>query len=159
MAVATHEQPRIMITGAKNRHRLSQIGAYVLLALGGAFILVPLYWMIATSLKAETKLFILPPQLIPDPIVWRNYVDVWTIQPFTGYFINTIFVTALAMGGEILSCALVAYGFARFRFPGRDALFILLLATMMLPGIITMIPAFLIWRTLGRIDTFSPLTV
>ena len=159
MAVATRTQPRIVITGTKNRQRLGQIGTYVLLALGGAFILVPLYWMIATSLKAETKLFILPPQLFPDPIVWRNYVDVWTIQPFTGYFINTIFITALAMGGEILSCALVAYGFARFRFPGRDALFILLLATMMLPGIITMIPAFLIWRSLGRIDTFSPLTV
>jgi multiple sugar transport system permease protein len=63
------------------------------------------------------------------------------------------------MGGEILSCALVAYGFARFRFPGREALFILLLATMLLPGIITMIPAFLIWRSLGRVDTFSPLTV
>ena len=68
-------------------------------------------------------------------------------------------MTALAMGGEILSCALVAYGFARFRFPGRNAIFILLLSTMMLPGIITMIPAFLIWRSLGRIDTFSPLTV
>jgi len=159
MAVAVHEQRRVLIGGAKTQHRLGQIGTYALLTLGAAVILVPLYWMIATSLKAETKLFVLPPQVIPDPVVWRNYLDVWRIQPFTGYFINTIFITALAMGGEILSCALVAYGFARFRFPGRDALFILLLATMMLPGIITMIPAFLIWRSLGRIDTFSPLTV
>jgi multiple sugar transport system permease protein len=159
MAVVTREQPRVVIGGAKNQHRLGQISTYALLTLGAAFILVPLYWMIATSLKAETKLFVLPPQVIPNPVVWRNYLDVWTIQPFTGYFINTIFITALAMGGEILSCALVAYGFARFRFPGRDALFLLLLATMMLPGIITMIPAFLIWRSLGRIDTFSPLTV
>src|SRR3954451_22441794 len=115
MAVTTHEQPRVLIASAKTQHRLGQIGIYALLMLGAAFILVPLYWMIATSLKAETKLFVLPPHLIPDPIVWRNYIDVWRIQPFTGYFLNTIFVTVLAMGGEILSCALVAYGFARFR--------------------------------------------
>jgi multiple sugar transport system permease protein len=159
MAVATSERPQVLATGAKTQHRIGQLLTYLLLMLGGAVILVPLYWMIATSLKAETSLFLLPPQVIPDPIVWRNYIDVWTIQPFTGYFVNTIFITALAMGGEILSCALVAYGFARFRFPGRDMLFILVLATMMLPGIITMIPSFLIWRTLGRIDTFSPLTV
>lgn len=160
MALLTREQARPLVAGgAKARRRLGQIGTYTLLALGGAVILIPLYWMLATSLKAESKLFILPPQLIPDPVMWRNYIDVWTIQPFTGYFINTLFMTTLAMGGEILSCALVAYGFARFRFPGRDALFLLMLATMMLPGIITMIPAFLIWRALGRIDTFSPLTV
>jgi multiple sugar transport system permease protein len=159
MAVATRDRPRISIASTKTQHRLGQIVTYALLALGSAVILVPLYWMVSTSLKAETKLFVLPPQVIPDPIVWRNYIDVWTIQPFTGYFINTIFITTLAMSGEILSCALVAYGFARFRFPGRDTLFILVLATMMLPGIITMIPAFLIWRSLGRIDTFSPLTV
>jgi multiple sugar transport system permease protein len=159
MAVATRERPRILLASTQTQHRIGQIIAYLLLLLGAAVILIPLYWMITTSLKAETKLFVLPPQVIPDPIVWRNYIDVWTIQPFTGYFVNTIFVTALAMSGEIISCALVAYGFARFRFPGRDVLFILVLATMMLPNIITMIPAFLIWRSLGRIDTFSPLTV
>jgi multiple sugar transport system permease protein len=160
MALLTHEQPRPLASGGTGvRHRLEQLGTYTLLSLGGAVILIPLYWMLATSLKAESKLFILPPQLIPDPVMWRNYIDVWTIQPFTGYFINTFFMTALAMAGEILSCALVAYGFARFRFPGRDTLFLLMLATMMLPGIITMIPTFLIWRALGRIDTFSPLTV
>ncbi|MDZ4717260.1 MAG: carbohydrate ABC transporter permease [Roseiflexaceae bacterium] len=159
MAAIPREQPHIRLTSTKSQHQLSQIGTYILLTLGAAIILIPLYWMIATSLKADTKLFVLPPQIIPDPVVWSNYIDVWAIQPFTGYFLNTIFVTLLAMGGEILSCALVAYGFARFRFPGRDAIFILLLSTMMLPGIITMIPSFLIWRSLGRIDTFSPLTV
>src|SRR5687767_11050922 len=98
MATVTQERPRAWTAGAKAQNRLGQIGTYVLLALGAAVILVPLYWMIATSLKAETKLFVLPPQIIPDPVVWRNYVDVWTIQPFTGYFFNTIFITALAMG-------------------------------------------------------------
>jgi multiple sugar transport system permease protein len=159
MAAIPRSQPQSWATGTKAQHQLSQIGAYALLSLGAAIILVPLYWMVATSLKADAMLFVLPPQLIPSPVVWRNYIDVWAIQPFTGYFMNTIVITALAMGGEILSCALVAYGFARFRFPGREALFVLLLSTMMLPGIITMIPSFLIWRALGRIDTFSPLTV
>jgi multiple sugar transport system permease protein len=146
--------------GSIRRERVgTKIVTYALLVLGALVVLVPLYWMIATSLKADTKLFVLPPQWVPDPVMWRNYVDVWTIQPLTQYFANTIFITLLAMGGEILTCAIVAYGFARFRFPGRNALFLLLLATMMLPGIITMIPTFLIWRSLGRIDTYSPLTV
>ena len=143
----------------KKQSAVAQLVTYALLSLGGLVILVPLYWMIATSLKSDSNLFVLPPQFFPDPIVWRNYLDVWTIQPFLLYFVNTIFITLLAMTGEIFSCALVAYGFARFRFPGRDLLFVVLLGTMMLPGVITMIPSFLIWRGLGRIDTFSPLTV
>jgi multiple sugar transport system permease protein len=159
MAVATREQPQVFAASQRRQSALGQILTYALLALGAAIILVPLYWMIATSLKAETRLFVLPPQMFPDPIVWRNYVDVWTVQPFGRYFFNTFFITLLAMFGEIVTCALVAYGFARFRFPGRDLLFLVLLATMMLPGVVTMIPSFLIWRSLGRIDSFSPLTV
>jgi multiple sugar transport system permease protein len=162
-ATGSATQPRVLVpsgTPSVRRQRSEvQILTYALLILGALFVLIPLYWMIATSLKAETRLFILPPQWFPDPIVWRNYLDVWTIQPLTRYFANTIFITLLAMAGEIASCAVVAYGFARFRFPGRNVLFMLLLATMMLPGIITMIPTFLIWRALGRIDTYSPLTV
>lgn len=146
--------------GSLRRQSLaSQAITYFLLGLGALVILVPLYWMVATSLKAENNLFVLPPQMFPDPIMWRNYLDVWTIQPFIRYFANTIFITTLAMTGEIISCALVAYGFARYRFPGRNFLFILLLGTMMLPGVITMIPSFLIWRSLGRIDSYSPLVV
>jgi multiple sugar transport system permease protein len=144
---------------ARKQNAAAQAVTYALLILGALVILVPLYWMVATSLKSESSLFLLPPQFFPDPIMWRNYVDVWTIQPFVRYFFNTLFITLLAMSGEILSCAIVAYGFARFRFPGRNVLFIILLSTMMLPGVITLIPSFLIWRSMGRIDTFSPLTV
>lgn len=146
-------------SSTRRENALLQTLTYILLVLGVLIILVPLYWMIATSLKTESSLFLLPPQWVPNPIMWRNYIDVWTIQPFVGYFINTIFMTLLAMSAEIFSCAIVAYGFARFRFPGRNALFIVLLGTMMLPSVITLIPSFLIWRSLGRIDTYSPLTV
>jgi multiple sugar transport system permease protein len=139
--------------------RASTVATYALLVFGALVVLVPLFWMVSTSLKQEADLFILPQQIWPTPTQWRNYAEVWQIQPLTLYFLNTIFITLLAMSGEIVTCALVAYGFARFRFPGREALFMLMLGTMMLPGIITLIPTFLIWRDLHRIDSFTPLTI
>ena len=136
-----------------------RVAVYLLLALGGAIILIPFFWMLSTSLKADTDLYAYPPQWIPRPIVPQNYVDSWTALPFTRFLLNTVFMTVLAMFAEIFTAALVAYGFARFRFPWRNGLFIVLLSTMMLPGILTLIPKFLIWRELGRINTFSPMTV
>ncbi len=134
---------------------------YVLLGLGAAIVLVPFLWMFRTSLTAESRLFVYPPQLIPNPVMWRNYIDAWNALPvsFTRFTANTIFITVLAMTAEIFTCSLVAYGFARFRFPGRNVLFIIMLATMMLPGIITLLPTFIIWRQLKLIDTYDPMTV
>lgn len=157
--VVVHSRTKQHDGGIRTRQRASALATYALLAFGALAVLVPLFWMVSTSLKQEADLFILPPQIWPVPANWRNYVDVWTIQPLTLYFVNTVFITVLAMLGEIITCALVAYGFARFRFPGRHALFIVMLGTMMLPGIITLIPTFLIWRDLHRIDTFTPLTI
>ncbi|BCX06137.1 MAG: sugar ABC transporter permease [Candidatus Roseilinea sp.] len=145
--------------GMRMRRTVNDVITYILLVLGALLVLIPLLWMIATSLKTESELFLLPLRLFPEVPQWHNYIDVWRIQPFTQFFMNTIFITVLAMGGEILTCALVAYGFARFRFPGRDILFITMLGTMMLPGVVTLIPTFLIWRGFERIDTFTPLTV
>lgn len=132
---------------------------YVLLALGGAVVLVPLFWMVSTSLKDAHSLFTFPPQWIPKPPLWRNYVDAWKVLPFGRFFFNTIFITVLAMVAELFTTSLVAYGFARFPFKGRDTLFFILLSTMMLPGVVTMIPAFLIWRNLGQMNTYDPLTI
>ena len=134
---------------------------YLLLGLGAAIVLVPFLWMIRTSLTAETRLFEYPPPLIPDPIVWRNYVEAWNALPvsFTRFTANTIFITVLAMTAEIFTCSLVAYGFARFRFPGRNFLFILMLSTMMLPGVVTLVPTFILWRELKLIDTYDPMTL
>lgn len=143
----------------KAREGAATVATYILLVFGALAVLVPLFWMISTSLKQEADLFILPQPIWPSPAQWQNYLEVWQIQPLTQYFINTIFITVLAMAGEITTCALVAYGFARFRFPGRNVLFTVMLGTMMLPGIITLIPTFLIWRDLQRIDTFTPLTI
>jgi len=132
---------------------------YFLLTLGAAVIVVPLFWMVSTSLKGSDALFTYPPDWIPRPPVWRNYVDAWRMLPFGRFLLNTLFITVLAMAAELLTTSLVAFGFARFQFRGRDTLFFILLCTMMLPGVVTMIPSFMIWARLKQVDTFVPLTV
>src|SRR5438105_5343443 len=124
---------------------VADIFTYLLLALGAAVVLVPFGWMIATSLTAGDQLFIYPPRVIPDPIVWKNYVEAWNALPvsFTRFTSNTIFITLLAMTAEIFTCSLVAYGFARFRFPGRNILFLVMLSTMMLPGVVALVRQFI----------------
>ena len=134
---------------------------YFLLALGAAVVVVPFWWMVRTSLTAETRLFEFPPPFFPNPVVWQNYVEAWNALPvsFTRFTANTIFITVLAMTAEIFTCSIVAYGFARFRFPGRNFLFVLMLSTMMLPGVVTLVPTFILWRELRLIDTYDPMTV
>src|SRR5690606_26443791 len=102
---------------------------------------------------------------IPNPAVPRNYIDVWerlsSVAPgmsFARIIGNTLFITILAMFGEIFSASLVAYGFSRFEWRGRNLLFGLMLATVMIPGIVTRVPSFLIWRELGLLNTYDPLT-
>ncbi|HOG45429.1 MAG TPA: carbohydrate ABC transporter permease [Anaerolineae bacterium] len=143
------------------RHALGRLVSYALVTLGALIVLVPFAWMLGTSLKARERLFLFPPQWIPNPVVWHNYVAAWNALPvsFTRFLANTLFITVLAMAAELLTVSLVAYGFARFRFRGRDALFIILLATMMLPSVITMIPVFVIWKHLHGLDTYDPLTI
>ncbi|CAN5826610.1 carbohydrate ABC transporter permease [soil metagenome] len=136
-----------------------RVVVYGLLLLGVAIVMIPFLWMLSTSLKAESELFVYPPEWFPLPPQWGNYNEAWNALPFNRFLFNTLFMTALAMFAEVFTAAIVAYGFARFRFPLRNTLFIVLLSTMMLPGILTLIPKFVMWRTLDRIDTFTPLTV
>ncbi len=153
----------------QRRHRvhiLFRAAIYVLLLIGAAMILVPVLWMLSTSLKTESQLFVYPPKWVPDPIKVDNYVDAWTalgsIAPgltFWRIIGNTLFITVLAMFAEMFSAAVVAYGFARFYFKGRDVIFFVMLATMMIPPTLTRVPAFLIWRELGLLNTYDPLIV
>src|SRR5512135_888545 len=145
----------------KRQKFLVDIVAYILLCLGAAIVLVPFFWMFRTSLTAGTRLFVYPPPIFPDPVVWKNYLDAWTALPvsFTRFLANTLFITVLAMSAEIFTCSLVAYGFARFRFPGRNVIFLVMLSTMMLPGVVTLVPTFIIWRSLHLIDTYDPMTL
>lgn len=138
---------------------------YALLILGGLIVIIPFIWMISTSLKSSEQLFLGTPDLIPNPALPQNYIDVWaqlgSIAPgmtFLRIVGNTLFITLLAMFGEIFSASLVAYGFSRFQWRGRDALFGVMLATIMIPSIITRIPGFLIWKQLGLLNTYDPMT-
>lgn len=168
---ATAQRPVTLSRSTSVRRRrprfdLSKLVIYALLIFFSLFVLIPLAYMLSTALKTEDQLFVWPIQWIPDPIAWENFPDSFvslgSIAPgltFWRIMGNTIFITILAMGAELVAVSLVAYGFARFRFPGRDTLFLIMLATMMLPGIITLIPTFLIWRSLELIDTYDPLVV
>ena len=130
----------------------------VLVCVGMLFIL-PLLWMVSTSLKANRQIFVHPPQWIPNPIIWRNYPDVFDYAPFLLYFGNTLLIVTVSIVGTILSSSLGAYGFARLNGPGKNLLFILLLSTMMLPYMVWMIPLYVLFTKIGWIDTFYPLTV
>ena len=122
-------------------------------------VLVPFMWMISTSLKEHWQVFVFPPQWIPDPVRFQNYYDAWTSQPFNLYLRNTLITTLVPIVGVVSSASLVAYAFSRLRWRARDVLFMVCLATMMLPGQVTMIPLFVIFKRLGWINTFLPLIV
>lgn len=132
---------------------------YILLSSIGFTFLLPFLWMLSTSLKTDDQLFVYPPKWIPRPIKWQNYYRAISYLPFPRYLRNTLIITLTSMVGVIFSSSLVAYSFAKLRFPDRNLLFILLLSTMMLPGQVTMVPVFILFRTLGWVDTFYPLII
>ncbi|OIO74514.1 MAG: sugar ABC transporter permease [Elusimicrobia bacterium CG1_02_37_114] len=130
---------------------------YLLLSILGFTFLLPFVWMLSTSLKEPGQVFVFPPQWIPNPVVFRNYVEAWNAVPFGRFFINSIIVAVCITTGQVFTSALAAYSFARLKFPGRDKLFMGYLATMMIPGQVTMIPVFIIIKKLGWIDTYYAL--
>jgi multiple sugar transport system permease protein len=141
------------------RHALFEVAMHVLLVTIGITFLVPLAWLVTSSLKGVGQQFVFPPQWIPHPIAWRNYVEAVTALPFHLFFRNTLVICVVNLVGTLLSASMTAFAFARLRFPGRDALFLVLLSTMMLPGIVTLIPTFILFKELGWVDSFLPLTV
>ena len=136
-----------------------RLAVTALLYLVATAFLVPFLWMLSSSLKPEYQIFATPPQWIPKPARWQNYADALTYVPFGRYMLNTAVIAAATIVGHLLSCTVIAYGFARLRAPGRDALFLVLLATMMLPYPVTMVPLYVLFDRLGWINTFLPLTV
>ncbi|RME98299.1 MAG: carbohydrate ABC transporter permease [Chloroflexi bacterium] len=131
----------------------------ILLTLFLITFLVPALWMVSSSLKASTEVFAHPIVWIPESPQWNNYVRVFEILPFGTFAWNTLLVVVFAVLGTLFSSVLVGYSFARLRWPGRDIFFGLLIATLMLPEVITLVPRFIIFRELGWIDTLLPLTV
>lgn len=129
----------------------------LLLTLGLLFA-IPFVWLLSTSLKPARQIFLLPPEWIPDPFTWSNYPEALTYIPFFQYMGNTFYVAMFNVIALTISSSFVAYGFARIRWPGRNVIFSLVIATLMIPYAVTLIPTFLIFRKLGWVGTYNPLT-
>jgi ABC-type glycerol-3-phosphate transport system permease component len=146
----------------KNKEIIKSVILHIVLVIGAIIFALPFVWMLGTSLKTDLQIedvSSLARMLFPNPVQWSNYSKALTYISFLRYLWNTVFVTIMSILGVTLSCSLVAYSFARLRWPGRDATFLVLLSTMMLPGQVTMIPIFLIFTKLGWVNTLKPLWV
>jgi multiple sugar transport system permease protein len=144
---------------SRRRIRVRPVLVYALLCLGATVFLLPLFWMLSSSLKPEWQVLANPPVWIPNPPRWENYREALTYLPFGRYAVNTLIISLGAIVGHVLSCTIVAYGFARLRAPGKDFFFVLLLSTLMLPYPVTMVPLFVLFNALGWINTFLPLII
>lgn len=132
---------------------------YLLLTLGGLSMLLPLYWMIISSLKTPTQLYSWPPTWIPNPVTFQAYYSVFTVIPFWRFFFNSVIVSIAITAGQLFLGSLTGYTFAKFRFPGRDLLFGLILSSMMVPFAVTLIPTFLVMNALRWVDTYQALII
>ncbi|MGO4540815.1 carbohydrate ABC transporter permease [Paenibacillus sp. 2TAB19] len=139
---------------------LSSAVRYMLLLLVTAVIITPFLWMVTTSLKHETKVFEFPPQWLPSPIVWDNYLQVFKTQPlFLAQYWNSLYIAVLVTVGTCIVAALAGYAFAKLSFPLKGVLFLILLSGMMIPNEVTIIPNFIWFTKLGLVDNHFPLIV
>ncbi|MBP1692497.1 MAG: Sugar transporter permease [Chloroflexi bacterium] len=132
---------------------------YGLLIVTAMLFLAPVFWMISSSLKPEYQIFATPPVWWPSPPRWANYTEALTTLPFGRFAVNTLIIAIGTVIGHVLSCSIVAYGFARLEAPGKGFLFILLLSTIMLPYPVTMVPLYIIFSRIGWVNNFLPLIV
>jgi len=135
---------------------------YFFIIAGAVTMLLPFLWMISTSLKSYSSIFIFnitDIKWIPSPVYWRNYVDVWKVVPFARFYLNSVFVCLAVTVSQVMTSAMAAYAFARLKFPGKEKIFFAYLATMMIPGSVTMIPVFVLMRAFGWIDTYKALII
>jgi multiple sugar transport system permease protein len=142
-------------TGSRWRRALRHV---VLVSLAAAFIF-PLFWMVLTSLKPEDEALSFPPVWLPHPVELANYSEALSSEPFVSYFWNTLVYCVTTVVGVLLSSSLVAYGFSRLVWRGRDKLFYLMVSTLLLPSIVTLIPLFILFKDLGWVGTYKPLIV
>ena len=141
------------------RFYIRRLIQYIVMAALSVVFMVPLVWIVSSSLKTQGQVFAYPPIWIPEPIVWFNYIEALQRAPLLRWLWNTTFITLLSIVGTVISSSMVAFGFARLRFPGRRILFILLLSTMMLPQVVTLIPRFIMFKWWGWLDTPWPMIV
>ena len=141
------------------KRALPQALLYLLVVALSIVFIMPFLWAVSTSLKSVPQVYTIPPEWIPNPIVWQNYPDALTYVPFPLYILNTLKITLPSMIGTIVSCVVVAYGFSRWRWRYRETFFFICIATMMVPYQVTMVPLFVMFSSWGWVNTYLPLIV
>lgn len=139
--------------------RVGTIILHIALSIGAFMMVFPFLWMVLTSFKDISQAFLIPPKWIPDPWVWQNYPASLQALPFGRAYFNSAYIALLTVSVSLLTAAMAAYAFAKIRFPGHNIVFLLFLATMMVPGQVTIIPLFLIMKNLGWVDTHLSILV
>lgn len=141
----------------KKKRMLGHLAVHIVLILVGLFFLLPFFWMLSTALKSDQQIFVNPPVWIPDPVVWGNFVEAVTAIPFFKYMGKTAIVAFMDVLGTVIACPLVAYGLSRLEWKGRDLLFFVTIAVMMIPTEVTMIPQFIMFSKFNLVGTYVPL--
>ncbi len=141
------------------RRKLGNGTVYLLLTLSGLMLMVPIVWLLSTSLKDNQQIFRWPPSLLPNPVRWENFPNAMTFSglPFGRFFLNTFFITAVSTMGAVFSCYIVAFAFSRLRWKGRNTLFFIVVLTMIIPIEVIIVPRFMIYRAIKWWDTYLPL--
>ncbi|CAM4190999.1 carbohydrate ABC transporter permease [Jeotgalicoccus halotolerans] len=132
---------------------------FLLLIAGSLFMMAPLFWMLSISLKSMDEIYRGEFSFIPDDIQFSNFIEIFNVIPFGTYFLNTSVITVIVVLANVFVNAFIAYGFAKIKFKGRKALFIIVLSTMMLPGFVTLIPQYVIFAKIGLVNTYYPLII
>jgi ABC-type glycerol-3-phosphate transport system permease component len=153
-------RPNRFLTSRIWRDRFgAAVALTLLITIGFIWVALPVGWVVLTSLKERGQIFAWPPVYWPDPFRWENYTEVMTQIPLLRYSLNSLFISLMNIIGRVLSCTVVAYSFARLRFPGRNLWFMVMLSTLVIPHQVTLIPQFLLYSWLGWNGTYLPLIV
>jgi len=151
--------PRAVDLHLNWRQVTQTIGIYILLLVGSVFLMVPFFWMLSTSLKTLAEVQTWPIVWIPSRFIWENYPSVFQRTPFARYIFNSLTIATGGIVGTLIGSSLAGFGFARLRFPGRNALFFVNLTTLMLPAWVVIVPHFMMFSYIGWLDTYLPFIV
>ncbi|MCX6048584.1 MAG: carbohydrate ABC transporter permease [Chloroflexi bacterium] len=146
-------------SGARRQQLLGRTLLYTIAIVASILFMMPFAWTVFSSLKSPSELYMFPPSWLPTTPRFANYAEVFDVSPFGRWLWNSVIVAGLATFGAVLSAALTGYSFARFRYPGRDLIFLLTLGTLMLPAEVTLIPLYLLFNKAGWLDSYRPLIV
>lgn len=145
--------------GIKSEGIIKKIIVFIILSIGCILVILPLVWMLSTSLKSMGEIMTYPPTFLPKEFLFSNYIKAWQTAPFTRWTMNTFFISSITTFGSVLVNSFIAYGFAKIKFKGRKTLFTLVLMTMLVPGFVTLVPTYVLFTRLNWVGTYLPLII